>query len=128
MGAQAMTAQPTYAQAAQPVYAQVAQPAYAQPAYTGSAYGQPAQPVFVQPAQPACAQTAYGQPGIQPAYTQPAKHSGVGMGIMVGGAAVASAAGLVGGMLLEEALSHHSHHSHHRHNDFMQVPMMSTGW
>jgi len=108
-------AQPAYAQqfpaTAAPVYAQPpisqpavpAQPVYAQPAYAQPAYAQLA---------PAYATPAYAQPAYMasPAYTTPVYQHHDRPGISPGVAALgAGAAGLVGGMLIENALEHRHH-------------------
>jgi len=96
-------AQPAFSQSAvpgQPVYAQ---PAYAQPAYAQPAYAQPA-PAY---ATPAYAQTAYM---ASPAYTTPVYQQQDRPNISPAVAALgAGAAGLVGGMLIENALEHRHH-------------------
>lgn len=120
----APVAQPVYAAAAaapvaQPVYAAAA-PVYnpgGAPAYGAPAYGAPmAQPAYAvaQPVQPAYAGPAYAQPAYgAPAYGAPAPQyqspgmfgggGGSGMSPMTAGL-LGAGAGLIGGMLLEEAL------------------------
>jgi sporulation-control protein len=112
------------------------QPSYGQPSYGQPGYGQPGygQPGYGQPSygQPSYGQPSYGQPGYEQNHDHDSpKHSSFsGLGGAIGG----FAAGVLGGMLLDEMLhddnNRHEHehnyehehdyeheHHHHHHND-----------